>query len=216
MSERLQRFWNVALGLNLAFLATVVIANAATPTNPGSLEAGDYLLGSLFLLAAYVWVPLRWQQVHSNRSWPQILHDVMGDRLRLQHLLRGVALGVAISLALFAIGVLLLWIGWEPDAGTGVRLGEGTWPILLIFPLVVGVGEEVFFRGFLQRHLGWIPQGILFAALHLPAATPLHVLVPLVVGLGFGYLVHRGTSLWVTIAAHASIDAIQLAVGNLR
>jgi len=79
---------------------------------------------------------------------------------------------------------------------------------LLIVAVIPAVGEELIFRGILQKisiewtknmHLGiWI-TAILFSALHLQFYG---FLPRLILGVGFGYLFYWSQSLWIPILGH--------------
>jgi len=81
--------------------------------------------------------------------------------------------------------------------------------VLLAAPL----GEEVFFRGFLQPRLmqrwgapmGLLATSVLFSLIHI---DPVGFLARVALGLLFGWLAYAGGSLWVSIAAHAAYNLL--------
>ncbi len=100
---------------------------------------------------------------------------------------------------------------------------EKTVHVLSAFP--VGIGEEAFFRGYLQSSLsetltpwgGIVASSILFGVAHLPNASALDphyrkqyykVSLPLITTLGlyFGWLTHKNHSLKESVAVHAWYD----------
>ncbi len=59
---------------------------------------------------------------------------------------------------------------------------------ILLLNLLVSLGEEIFFRGFLLRFIGVIPQAILFGVMHyIGYASLLEVAYALSIGLLLGY-----------------------------
>lgn len=78
----------------------------------------------------------------------------------------------------------------------------------VLLAVSAGIGEEVLFRGILQKRLGWWGQAIPFALMHYAYGTVSQILVPLALGLVFGYLVKRRGSLWIPIAAHTMFNLI--------
>ncbi|MBF9010579.1 CPBP family intramembrane glutamic endopeptidase [Corynebacterium phoceense] len=83
------------------------------------------------------------------------------------------------------------------------------------------VGEEIFFRGFLQGIItqrwnagaGITVQGLLFGLIHLPLAMMDVALIPLFVvqiatGFAQGWLREKSASLWPGAAVHAAINIL--------
>ncbi len=79
---------------------------------------------------------------------------------------------------------------------------------LLMIGVIAAVGEELIFRGLLQRllwgmvkniHLAVVITAILFSAFHFQFFS---FLPRFVLGLVLGYLMHYGRSIWYPIVAH--------------
>lgn len=89
---------------------------------------------------------------------------------------------------------------------------------ILIIAILPGIGEELIFRGILQKHLGhmlrhpiagiWIAAAI-FSAIHLQFEG---FLPRMALGAILGYLYYWTGNLWVPIIAHAFNNGIQVAV----
>jgi len=87
-----------------------------------------------------------------------------------------------------------------------------------VFGLIAGVGEELFFRGLLQRfltkltkhiHVAALVTGLLFTLMHFQ----LEGFVPrLILSLFFSYFLIYTANLWVTIIIHALYNSIQVVV----
>jgi membrane protease YdiL (CAAX protease family) len=99
----------------------------------------------------------------------------------------------------------------------------------IAFP--VGIGEEAFFRGFLQSILSEpltptgsiITSSLLFGAAHIPNASLMNkeerlkyfqISIPFIASLGgyFGWLTHKNTSLKESVAVHAWYDFVLFAL----
>ena len=91
-------------------------------------------------------------------------------------------------------------------------LGEQSGREILILALASSIGEELLFRGALMPWLGIWPQALLFAGLHIgPGRRFLPwTLAAFFIGTGFGYLVDWTGDLGAPIAAHFTINYLNL------
>ena len=91
-------------------------------------------------------------------------------------------------------------------------LGRGApaWAIAGLLLFVVGPGEEIFWRGYVQRRLarefGW--RGVLlsvlaYGAVHLVSGNPILILAALVCGTFWAALFAWRGSMWINMASHA-------------
>jgi membrane protease YdiL (CAAX protease family) len=145
------------------------------------------------------------------------------DYLRLKH---GVGRGVLVGVALTVLNL----------AGTIARFGlphptleRVTWNSILGTSLLVGVIEEIPYRGFILRKLSerlnfWLANvitSLLFVAIHLPGWIALHTLngpaVLTIAAFGFvmGLAVKWSDSLWSAIVAHSANDFLSFVVFRL-
>lgn len=85
-----------------------------------------------------------------------------------------------------------------------------TWPLVVFIALTAGIGEEILFRGILQRWVGVWGQAVLFVMAHMANAFPLQWAVAFAVAVVFGYLRRTGWSLVTLIVAHAVYDLVLL------
>jgi membrane protease YdiL (CAAX protease family) len=83
---------------------------------------------------------------------------------------------------------------------------------ILILAVASAIGEELLFRGALQPWIGLWPQAVIFAALHVgPGARFLPWTVSaLVIAVGFGYVFEWTGDLGAPIAAHFTINYLNL------
>lgn len=75
------------------------------------------------------------------------------------------------------------------------------------------LGEEVFFRGFLQPRIGLLAQAVVFSLAHLNYANVLELVVTFALGLAFGLMRQKTGSLWAPIAAHFLFNLLMLLAG---
>lgn len=124
-------------------------------------------------------------------------------------------LGVAVGLALVA-----LWAGARRllpsvravDAELGAIVGPLGRDEALALAFVSALAEEVAFRGAAQQGLGWIEATLLFALVHVgPGLRFLPwTLFALTGGVAFAQLVVQRGALLPAIAAHFTVNAIEL------
>jgi membrane protease YdiL (CAAX protease family) len=95
----------------------------------------------------------------------------------------------------------------------GELVGPITTPQALVLALVSGVSEEILFRGALWPHFGLLGTSIVFGLLHiLPVrALALYPLFAFAVGLVFGWLRGRSSSVAPPAVAHVVVNALNLA-----
>lgn len=211
---------HVVLGLDLGLLglSTVVAALAAiqqainpqplAPVSPELLWANAIV--TLLLMGA---VPFGW---FLATRLPPLAGTLAALRLHtpLPSLAKGVGLGLLSLGVLFAVGLAMERLGWiEPNPVADALFESVDWPLAIMLSVGAAVGEEIFFRGLLQRWLGVWGQAALFGLSHASYGTVLQLVVPAALGLLFGLLVKRGASLWLVIAAHFTFDFVQFAIG---
>jgi membrane protease YdiL (CAAX protease family) len=160
-----------------------------------------------------------------------ILAWTFGISLRSQFSADGVALCWAVARGLLASVPLLIAFVWIVHSSMPAcrRIQQTvSWLVEELFPsrslwefalvsLLAGVGEELLFRGVLQRLFGeWLtaPFGLIVASLLFGAAhavSALYFTVATLIGLYFGWLAMHYNDLVAPIAAHAFYDFIALA-----
>jgi uncharacterized protein len=90
------------------------------------------------------------------------------------------------------------------------------WRIGLLMLLIIGPGEELFWRGFLQRRLqvhvginaGFFAATVLYTAVHLFTGNPVLVLAALTCGLFWGWLYKKYGSMIINIVSHTVWDIL--------
>lgn len=215
----------VYLGLALVFSVVGGIWIAVAPDSPQAQEYGrlteasspwDLFVGSAINFAIFAGVPLlyllatRVPPLSGTGRW-------LGVRSP-SRMGAGVALGAAMAVGLFAIIVALEAV--LAGFGRSIETGESpaldalsanlTWWLVILIPLFAGVGEELFFRGFLQPRVGVYGQAALFSLAHVGSGAWLQAVTTLLVGILFGVLRQRGQPIQMLIAAHVTYDVIIL------
>lgn len=135
--------------------------------------------------------------------------------------LRKAALGVLSAAALFGVFCLggILVRRFLPMGGEGIgavyalKSGVSTARIGLLLLLVIGPGEELFWRGYLQRtwqkKLGGaaLPFAVaVYTAVHVASGNPVLVLAAAVCGLFWGALYYRSASVLLVAVSHTVWD----------
>lgn len=208
--------WTVLLGIDLALLGLLFAGTVyLTLTGQGASLTGTIdrtaLWGQVaFNLATLGLIPLAWVVGTRVDPWRGAVRYLHLER-PLIGLLQGVLWGIATLAALVLLGLLLRALHYEPANEQADAILDAMTPTLAVaLAFSAAVGEEIFFRGLLQRKLGVWGQAVLFGLFHLSYGTPLQVILPALLGLLYGWLIKRGAPLWTTMAAHFVFDYTQL------
>ncbi|HEX5138166.1 MAG TPA: CPBP family intramembrane glutamic endopeptidase [Planctomycetota bacterium] len=128
----------------------------------------------------------------------------------------GLAQGVLLGLSIVGVCHLLYRVSERMREATRF-LGGFFGPIrvrdALLLATISGIAEEVFFRGALWPHLGLVGTSVLFAICHVVPVRELaaYPLFAFLAGIVFGFLRERTGSVWPCVAAHATVNALNLA-----
>jgi membrane protease YdiL (CAAX protease family) len=126
-----------------------------------------------------------------------------------------VALGSLVPLAIGLSLAIALAQVIPPDPSVALLYEQMTWqaaiPFVLFISLAPGIGEELLFRGYMQKRLleRWSPTAailvtsLLFGLMHV---TPHSVANAFVIGLFLGVLAWRTGSVWPGVVCHAFIN----------
>jgi uncharacterized protein len=107
-----------------------------------------------------------------------------------------------------------------PFAGSGIaqvygfKAGASPLRVIFLMTLVIGPGEELFWRGYLQRHFqerwggvrGFLAATAVYALVHAGSGNPMLVLAAAVCGLFWGYLYLRTKSILLVLISHTIWD----------
>lgn len=196
-----------------AFIAYLVVFFAAWGgyvlfAYPSVVRLGDTTLSYLVantLIRLLLWVI----PVFVFLKYIERVEDVLGYLQLKQHLARGIGMGCGVGVLLF-IGHTLI-AGWPKSEHLYF-----TWNSIVSTSLLIGVIEEIPFRGFIlkkfqERFDFWIANGItsfLFLAIHLTGWISLGLFswsvaaAVLITGFLLGILTYYARSLWAPIIAH--------------
>ena len=131
-------------------------------------------------------------------------------------------LGLIAALALFVvfyIGNILIRLIFE-RAGEGIqnvysfKQEAAPWRIGLLMLLIIGPGEELFWRGYLQRRMGmkigkmagFLGATFLYTAVHIATGNVVLVLAALICGLFWGWLYMKYRSMIINVVSHTVWD----------
>lgn len=226
---------NIVLGIAIAFLALNFVAgvvigliiltspdsdlanelqDAVSVDSPADVAAQSLLMLSLLGGIPFLWVlgtrvvPWRGTVAYLALRW-QPRDVVRGLLLVPVMLLAVIVLSVAYTCATDGCAAL----DDEGDgSGVDALLDNLNWPVAIIVALCAGIGEEIFFRGLLQRWIGVWGQAVAFGLAHAGNAYVPQVLFAAGLGVAFGLLQRRGWSLVSLIIAHAAYDFTILAL----
>ena len=135
---------------------------------------------------------------------------------------RKIFMGLIAAVALFVVfyaGNILIRLIIE-GAGEGIqnvysfKQEASPWRIALLMLLIIGPGEELFWRGYLQRRLGmrfgktpgFLVATFLYTAVHIATGNMVLVLAALVCGLFWGWLYMKYRSMIINVISHTVWD----------
>jgi membrane protease YdiL (CAAX protease family) len=177
-------------------------------------------------IAVFVWTPLNFWYVMALGTGGLALAGALAApramRERLRFRVSDIAIGVVSAVVLYAV----FFVGRElttrilPFASDQIGAVYGNKALLaqariaVLIGLVIGPGEELFWRGFLQRELearlgGWRGYALattLYAAVHLLTGNAMLVVAALIAGILWGGMYLRFDRLWPGIISHVAWD----------
>jgi membrane protease YdiL (CAAX protease family) len=150
-------------------------------------------------------------------GWRQtVAHDLRG------RVLEKIGLGVISALGLYAVfyagnAVSRLMFPFAANNIENVyafKSGAAPVRIALLMAFIIGPGEELFWRGFLQRRMqiekgpfkGFLLATLLYAGVHIASGNAMLVLAAGVCGLFWGFLYLRTGSLLLNVVSHTVWD----------
>lgn len=192
-----------------------VLAGPADPDAEVGLDPETFetflVVGELFTLLLLAGLPVLWlatTRVGGLRGAMVYLRMSPPTKRRWPFHLGVAALAVPAALA-FVFGYSALLSALSVDMAGDPFFEElattVSWPSVVLVALVAGVGEEVLFRGVLQRYVGVLGQAALFTVVHVNQGFAVLPFIA-VVALAFGYAVRRGAPLWAVMFTHTVYD----------
>ena len=145
-------------------------------------------------------------------------------RFRASSILLGLVSAVTLYAGFFLGNALAPYVvpGAHTQVGGIYGMGEGSskfWIFLLLF-FVTGPGEEIFWRGFLQRNLekrlglvsGCVVATLIYGAVHVFSGNPMLILAALVAGAFWGAMYTWKHDLAALVVSHSFWSAFIFAV----
>lgn len=155
----------VLLWLPIAALLYLILREDANATTIATMG----MLFVTFLVLVRLWGTQVYQQPHLLRRY-----GLEWTRLNGNDLLRGLSIGLIMTLSLFALMGVLGWLQFQPSPGFVRVVGEG-----FLSALGIGFAEELAFRGWLLDELERDYSPSLALGINAIAFATLHFLKPL-------------------------------------
>lgn len=188
-----------------------LIATGEHPVAATELTGQSVVTNLVLNLVLFLVATLTWLMLVDGDQGSEILEALRLEPDRLPRgLVAGVLMTAAVLVGMAGLGYGLQQIGYTPRNPQADAIAEALTPATAVLVAVLaGLGEEIYFRGFLLPRTGNLAQATLFGLLHATYLTPFQVILPFVLGLAFGWLTRR-SGLWGAIVAHTSFNAIML------
>ena len=154
-----------------------------------------------------------------DRSYARIIADDWRTAPAKKALL-GVLTAVLLYIAFLGMNHLsrVVFPSAAADIGRVYAFKAGASParVGLLILFLIGPGEEIIWRGFLQRHwekrwgfpAGWLLAAALYAAVHAGSGNAMLVLAAAAAGLFWGFLYHRFGSVLLNAVSHTLWDLL--------
>lgn len=175
----------------------------------GPIDFWWWLSANLIILLSitFVWDP----------AWKQSIRHDMANNIPFK-LGMGVLSALLLYLVFFGGNYFSRYI--LPFAGSGIqdvyafKMGVSKFRIALLMIFIIGPGEELFWRGFLQRnlqikggkYLGFVLATGIYTFIHLGSGNVMLVLAAGVCGLFWGYLYLKYNSMVLNVISHTLWD----------
>ena len=140
------------------------------------------------------------------------------ERLTLRHILIGISSAMALYIIFYLGNIISGYLFPFKDSQvlsvySNRSKGNLIWIGLLLF-FIIGPGEEIYWRGFIQNTLakklgetkGYIISVLLYAGVHIITGNVMLVIAALVCGIFWGWIYKKERSLLPVIISHAIWD----------
>lgn len=190
---------------------STLVAEGRHPASDVSLSGPGIVATLVLNLVFFLVAALTWIVLADKLRGREILASL---RMTVEGLPRGIVGGILGAIAGILIAVLLGFglqqLGFTPQNPQAQAIADAlTWETALAVAALAALGEEIYFRGFLLPRTSNLTQSVLFGIVHASYLTPLQIVLPFLLGLGFGWLT-RATNLWGAVVAHFGFNAVML------
>ena len=194
----------------LPALAALLFGVLFSQQGLGPLDFWSGLSGSILFLCGLAWL--------SDRSYAPRLYSDLSSGI-VSKLCWGIGSAVLLYLV-FACGNILLRLIFPLQAGGNIQAvyalkdGASLLRVTLLLALVIGPGEELFWRGAIQHRLsvscgslwGFLLAATIYAGVHIASGNPLLVMAAAVCGIYWGLLYWWKRSLLINCVSHTLWD----------
>ncbi|MFH1056637.1 MAG: type II CAAX endopeptidase family protein [Candidatus Micrarchaeota archaeon] len=130
----------------------------------------------------------------------------------LQTLVHGLGLFATAFLLLLVEGIVLSAAGLL-DNQSVIKIISVQDPLILLAAVTIGpVGEELLFRGYLQKKIGVPLQALLFGLFHYGYGSLAEILAAITIGLLFGLYVKKYRNIYSAVFAHALYNLFSIII----
>ncbi|MBX5463973.1 MAG: CPBP family intramembrane metalloprotease [Clostridia bacterium] len=210
-------------------------SGAATDGSFAWKLAASWLFAALLWAVMFVWRPLNFWLLMSLTQGALIAISLAfaGNPFEHRRPTAGDAVlgagSAALLYALFALGNLLSrrllpGAGLQIGAIYAIRHGTPVGLVALLLLLLIGPGEEIFWRGWVQRQLearlgenrAMLLTVVLYTGIHLSTGNPMLILAALAAGLVWSLMYRLFHRLWPNLISHALWDMAAMALFPFR
>lgn len=209
-------FFVLGVGGLLSASATLEAAtSAACATPPTAPTTGEALLVGVTINFAIFTLPVLFYVGFVHGHGPAGILRELG--LRREGAPRAAGIGALAAVVFIVLLVLvetaILQVAPKEylDNPRALEMARMITPLgALVLAVASGVGEEVFFRGFLQPRAGLLATSVIFALAHVSYGSVSEVVVVFVLSLVLGLLYQRTRNLAAPITMHFTFNLVNL------
>jgi hypothetical protein len=173
------------------------------PVTPRQLLKSALLLGALLTVGGLLFTLIFRTRADLTTWYP------LDSALMLGEIALGLGLGIGAAGLVWGLTERIKWLAdLRERLALFLPLDQIGWGYALLFGLLAGIPEEIFFRGALQPTLGLLLTALFFGLLH--AISPIYILFTILAGVLLGGLAQSRGDLWAATCAHAAYDACLL------
>lgn len=199
--------------------------------SPQLLESIDVsevsaIASQLLVIAVFILVPFAWYFIVNNSGLKGIFTRIKLVSKNIDKaFLWGILAAIVIFFAIFVIEYVLISLGHKPQDLSNIPELQRlfSWPSMFFLVAIQPIGEEIFFRGFLFEKIENYAGGtaavfitaFLFGIAHMSYGKIFPVLMPMLMGILFGYIVLKTKNLYSSLIAHIVFNVTVLILAYL-